>query len=171
MKKIRLVVIISLSCILAACNTTRNAAPVVDRTPAVKTSETGKSGPITATPGVTAKQPDSYYTVKKGDTLLRIALDHGQNYRDLVAWNNLANPNDIKVDQVLRVAQPEGGTTGAQTASVVAPSTHETKTPTTSSASSSGGGQAAINKNSPRGDKKPYSTIPLIIDQPENILK
>ena len=49
------------------------------------------------------------YTVKKGDTLLRIALDHGQNYRDVVAWNNLANPNDIKVDQVLRVAPPEHG--------------------------------------------------------------
>jgi LysM repeat protein len=27
--------------------------------------------------------------VRKGDTLLKIALDFGQNYRDLVAWNNL----------------------------------------------------------------------------------
>ncbi len=39
-----------------------------------------------------------YYSVKKGDTLHRIALDNGQNYRDLVTWNNLSNPNDIKVD-------------------------------------------------------------------------
>jgi lipoprotein NlpD len=46
------------------------------------------------------------YTVRKGDTLLRIALDYGQNYRDLVAWNNLADPDDIKVGQVLRVTLP-----------------------------------------------------------------
>ena len=46
------------------------------------------------------------YVVKKGDTLLRIALDHGQNYRDILLWNNLPDPNDIKVDQVLRIAPP-----------------------------------------------------------------
>ena len=45
-------------------------------------------------------------TVRKGDTLLRIALDFGQNYRDLVTWNNLANPDDIKVGQLLRVSPP-----------------------------------------------------------------
>jgi lipoprotein NlpD len=44
------------------------------------------------------------YTVKKGDTLYSIALDHGQDYKDIAAWNNLENPNLIKVGQQLRVA-------------------------------------------------------------------
>jgi lipoprotein NlpD len=53
-----------------------------------------------------------YYTVKPGDTLLRISLDQGQNWRDLVRWNNLENPNLLEVGQALRVVPPtaEAGT-------------------------------------------------------------
>ena len=49
--------------------------------------------------------------MKPGDTLYRIALENGQNYRDISAWNNLTNPNQIEVDQLLRVAPP--GANGA----------------------------------------------------------
>jgi len=45
-----------------------------------------------------------YYTVKPGDTLIRIGLDHGQNWRDIIRWNNIENPNVIEVGQVLRIA-------------------------------------------------------------------
>jgi lipoprotein NlpD len=31
--------------------------------------------------------PPGYYRVKRGDTLTRIALDHGQAPKDLVTWN------------------------------------------------------------------------------------
>ena len=47
-----------------------------------------------------------YYTVQKGDTLTRIALDHGQAWRDVVRWNSLTNPDVIEVGQVLRVVPP-----------------------------------------------------------------
>ena len=47
-----------------------------------------------------------YYTVKPGDTLIRIGLDTGQNFRDIVRWNNLENPNLIEVGQVLRIVPP-----------------------------------------------------------------
>ena len=47
-----------------------------------------------------------FYRVKRGDTLYRIALEHGQSYRDVAAWNNITNPGQIEVDQVLRVAPP-----------------------------------------------------------------
>jgi nucleoid-associated protein YgaU len=47
-----------------------------------------------------------HYIVKPGDTLIRIALDHGQNYRDIAAWNGLENPNLIEVGQELRVVRP-----------------------------------------------------------------
>ena len=35
-----------------------------------------------------------------------MALDTGQNWRDLAAWNHLDNPNLIEVGQVLRVVSP-----------------------------------------------------------------
>lgn len=47
-----------------------------------------------------------YYSVKPGDTLIRIGLDSGQNWRDIARWNGIDNPNLIEVDQVLRVAPP-----------------------------------------------------------------
>jgi lipoprotein NlpD len=47
-----------------------------------------------------------FYSVRSGDTLTKIALDHGQAWRDIAKWNGLDNPNVIEVDQVLRVAPP-----------------------------------------------------------------
>jgi lipoprotein NlpD len=47
-----------------------------------------------------------FYTVKPGDTLIRIALDNGQPWRDVGRWNGLDNPNLIEVGQVLRVVPP-----------------------------------------------------------------
>lgn len=173
MRKIRLIFLVVLMGALAACGTTpRTAAPVVDRTPPpviVKPSE-----PVIAKPAppVVVKQapikPDGngYYTVKKGDTLYRIALDIGQSYRDIITWNNLANPNDIKVDQVLRVLPPEPAATpgGAQTASVssapvveVKPIPAPTATPVVPAAPIS----SIPNKSGPRGDKRPYSEAAL----------
>jgi lipoprotein NlpD len=84
------------------------------------------------------------YLVKKGDTLIRIALEHGQSQHDLVVWNRLTNPNDIKVDQVLRVAPPEGAG-GARTSAVTMP-------PDTTT---------VPKKSTPRGDKRPYSEAAL----------
>ena len=56
-------------------------------------------------PADTAVKP-GYYSVKPGDTLIRIGLDHGQNWRDIIRWNAIENPNLIEVGQVLRVLPP-----------------------------------------------------------------
>jgi len=61
------------------------------------------------------------YTVKKGDTLYSIALDHGVDYRDLAAWNGIDNPNRIRLGQQLRVA-PTGP---AERPTVIAEGTSE----------------------------------------------
>jgi lipoprotein NlpD len=50
-----------------------------------------------------------YHTVKKGETLYSIALDSGQDYKDVAAWNNLDNPNLIRIGQQLRVTPPDNG--------------------------------------------------------------
>ena len=102
------------------------------------------------------------YTVHRGDTLIRIALDHGQNYRDLVAWNNLADPDDIKVGQVLRVAPPERGGSIANSAAVV-----------TSPVTLAGADKPAPlpRKILPHGDRKPSGEGSLAEARKEENLK
>ena len=46
--------------------------------------------------------------MRKGDTLYGIALDHGLDYRELASWNEIADPNLIRVDQKLRLHAPPG---------------------------------------------------------------
>lgn len=60
-----------------------------------------------------------FYVVRKGDTLYSIALDHGQDYRDLAQWNGLADPAYIQADQRLRLFPP-GAATDASTPEPVA---------------------------------------------------
>ena len=89
--------------LLAACGSSpRTPAPVEDRS--------ARSGPPMtdnkALPGAENAGKPGYYTVQKGDTLTRIALDHGQAWRDVARWNNLGNPDVIEVGQVLRVSPP-----------------------------------------------------------------
>ena len=76
-------------------------APVVDRSISNGTKATAQ----VSVERVAAK---GYYIVKEGDTLYRIALDHGQDYRELATWNQLENPNLIRLGQELRVAPLEG---------------------------------------------------------------
>jgi lipoprotein NlpD len=58
--------------------------------------------------GVEGDTRPDVYVVKRGDTLYGIALDHGQSYRDIAAWNGIANPDVISVGQQLRVRPPAG---------------------------------------------------------------
>ena len=86
--------------VTAGCSTRRvsGPAPVEDR---------GLVRPAAAPlPGAENAGKPGYYTVKPGDTLFRIALDNGQNWRDVQTWNGLTNPNAIEVGQVLRVQPP-----------------------------------------------------------------
>ena len=110
---------------LAACATRLDQAPVVDRSSVLSTSAAPAVAQGASQPAVPlGPPPPGYYRVKPGDTLYRIALENGQNYRDIAAWNNLGNPNQIEVDQLLRVAPPGANTAamtpGVATAPVVA---------------------------------------------------
>jgi lipoprotein NlpD len=97
---------------LAGCATHHQRAPVEDR------SRSGNAGsapaaPAKVLPGAENAGKPGYYTVKPNDTLIRISLETGQNWRDLAAWNNLDNPNLIEVGQVLRVIAPEATATAS----------------------------------------------------------
>lgn len=149
-------VLSALLALLTACTATRAPAPVVDRT-GPRTSDLPRTAQVPSAQTVSKQAERGYYTVKKGDTLIQISLEFGQNYRDLVAWNNLANPHDIKVDQVLRVMPPEPGQgpVGSTQVGNVATSSGVEVRPLNAPATPTQG--AAPTKTAPRGDKRPYS--------------
>ena len=64
--------------------------------------------------------------MRPGDTLIRIGLESGQNWRDIARWNNIDNPNLLEVGQVLRVLAP-GLDAAATTARAVPPTKVETR--------------------------------------------
>ena len=90
------------------CTAGRGPAPVEDRRqtrvaqPAAKPPAAKPSVP----PGAPVGTADSFYTVKRGDTLYSIALEHGADYREVAQWNSLDDPSRLKVGQVLRVTAP-----------------------------------------------------------------
>ena len=92
---------------LAGCASRAHApAPVEDRSPVARTRPA--PAPVAEAPRPAEPLKPGYYMVRPGDTLVRIALDAGQNWRDLARWNNIDNPNVIEVGQVLRVIPPAG---------------------------------------------------------------
>lgn len=101
--------------LLSACQSRMDKAPVEERVaPSVRPSRpvpppAAASAPV-AEPVKNLGQENAgkpgYFTVRPGDTLIRIGLESGQSWRDIVRWNGIENPNLIEVGQVLRVAPP-----------------------------------------------------------------
>jgi lipoprotein NlpD len=125
--------------LLAGCSSKLRRAPVEDRIAGNKpvSSAPATSTPIASTPDNSAAEASpqpvnensgkpGYYTVKTGDTLIHVALENGQNWRDLVKWNNLENPNMIEVGNVLRVVAP-GTDVGAAASKPVTTAKVETR--------------------------------------------
>jgi lipoprotein NlpD len=110
--------LLALTVALGGCASKKSRAPVEDRVasvPAAPAAAASQAESSAALPGAENAGKSGFYTVKPGDKLLRIALDQGQNWRDLVKWNKLDNPNVIEVGQVLRVLPPEADPTVAAT--------------------------------------------------------
>lgn len=85
------------------------------RTKAATVSSASSAATTAGLPGAENAGKPGFYSVRPGDTLIKIGLDQGQNWRDLVRWNGLDNPNVIEVGQVLRVSPPNvvNGANGA----------------------------------------------------------
>jgi lipoprotein NlpD len=119
--------------VLAGCASGKHApAPVEDRSSGTRPQAPAVVEPAKGLPGSENANKPGYYTVRPGDTLIRIALDSGQNWRDIARWNNIDNPNVIEVGQVLRVIPPAGMTTEV---AVAKPVTSSTVAPTVAPAS------------------------------------
>lgn len=67
-----------------------------------------KAGLMDSKPQGTEAAGEKTYTVKKGDTLSKIASEYGTTYQKLASYNGIANPNAIRAGQKIRI--PGSGT-------------------------------------------------------------
>ena len=121
--------VLLVAAVLAGCASKYplNQAPVEDRgrvsaKPAPAAVEAAPA-PIKVLPGAENAGKSGYYTVKPGDTLIRIGLDSGQNWRDIARWNKLDNPNQLEVGQVLQVVAVPSSSAASESGVVTRPVT------------------------------------------------
>lgn len=108
-------VVLAATAALVGCSTTSTTpAPVEDRGVG-SMPRPGAVDPATL-PGAENAGKPGFYTVRPGDTIMRIATEVNQPWRDIARWNDLENPNVIEVGQVLRVVPPAGNTPGSTVA-------------------------------------------------------
>lgn len=135
-RRASLVAVSSCLLFLAAC-ASNVPAPVISR-----------AAPATASAAKVPATENGAYTVRKGDTLYSIALDNGQDYKDIAVWNGIANPDIIFIGQQLRVRPPEDATSVA----VVRPLATATVVEQRLLA-----GNSELLKREPKAGKEPYS--------------
>lgn len=100
--------------LLASCAANRpapvsDARPPETRTPAVIIPTIQPTDAATAAAATAPKpyDPGKLHTVQRGDTLISVALQNGLDYRELAAWNNIENPNVIRLGDNLRLTSPD----------------------------------------------------------------
>jgi lipoprotein NlpD len=160
--RVRAALALVLACLLAGCAATNpgRGAPVEERKPVAGAVATPPSA-VVAAPGTapaasaadagsTKVLPGSenagkpgYYTVRPGDTLIRLGLDNGQPWRDIARWNGIDNPNLIEVGQVLRVLPPAADANGVVTKPVAQVGRVETRPLDPKAASAASGASTA----------------------------
>ncbi len=121
-------------------------APAVTREPTPPTAAARQAGP-------------GEYQVKPGDTLYRIAREHGMTAAELAGLNNIDNPGMLQVGQILRLRQTAGtasATPEVTATPIAAAGGVETRAldagPVASVPPTTGGVM-----HEPRGGKEPYS--------------
>jgi lipoprotein NlpD len=94
---VKVVALVVVLVVAAGCASRRTPAPVVDaRAPKPVAAKSFSPAPIPPPSG-------ELYTVKRGDTLYSIALEHGADHRELAQWNQLDHPTRLRAGQQLRV--------------------------------------------------------------------
>jgi lipoprotein NlpD len=103
-----LALVLALVVLAWGCAQSRGPAPVEDRRQTRVTTPAAKppASKAPTTGGAPVATADAFYTVKRGDTLYSIALEHGADYREVAQWNSLEDPSKLSVGQVLRVTAP-----------------------------------------------------------------
>ncbi len=138
---------------MAGCASEGKRAPVVDRSFSSRGGADGQRLP----PGSENAGKPGYFTVRPGDTLMRIGLETGQSWRDIQRWNALDNPDRIEVGQVLRVVHPAVDPSGSSSRPVARPGT-ESRPVSGSRPVTTGGGATAAAASAARSTP----TVPVV---------
>lgn len=100
---------------------------------------TSKPAPITdihsSTPSTAGIDAGRSYTIQTGDTLYKIALQHGTTVQAIAAANNITDPSQLRVGQQL-IINGSGGTTSTVAVAKPVKSTAEKSTADTSAVES-----------------------------------
>jgi lipoprotein NlpD len=135
---------LAVALVLAGCGSTpMNRAPVEDRSAAGKSAAAAGVPVVKPAPGFENAGKPGYYTVKPGDTLIRVGLENGQSPKDIARWNALENPNKIEVGQVLRVVPPTSTDSAAVAVAKPVSNSTATSTPIAPAASSTSAAPAS----------------------------
>ena len=155
---IRTLLLLAIAAAIAAGCVARRPAPVSDRAPPARPPA------VVAKPAPGVVQPrGDFYTVKPGDTLYSIALEHGVDYRELALWNGIDNPGAMRVGQQLRVTAP---TTGVVTAPLRTPGAPVEAKPLGTGPSPAISSERMVTE--PKGQRLPYSEQALAqLSKPE----
>jgi lipoprotein NlpD len=113
--------------VLAGCASRSSRAPVADHS----------NGESVTSPSSAAQ---GTYTVRSGDTLYKIARDHGMSVSQLEQLNGISNPTQLSIGQVLRL--------NGSAAPSAAPAAVATPVPVTPPAASSSGGSSSTSGSS-----------------------
>jgi lipoprotein NlpD len=160
---------------LGGCSTTNKGsarAPIEDRGTATNAQigAPASEASLKPLPGAENAGKPGYYSVKPGDTLIRIGLETGQNWRDIVRWNALENPNIIEVGQVLRVVSPNVVATADSGVATSRPVTSSNVTPTpanpASAASASASAAAAAASAASAAASAAKAAAPVVASPP-----
>lgn len=80
--------------LLVGCSISQPPAPI-------REFRGAKRAPTKPAPAMAAS-----YRVQPGDTLFRVAFDHGLDYRQLAMWNGIDDPARLRAGDVLRLTPP-----------------------------------------------------------------
>ncbi len=108
----RLLALIALALLLAACGSSR----------VVRTAGSS-AAPV---PRVSAPKPGASVVVKRGDTLYRLAVNNGISPMDLALWNGISAPYTIYPGQRLRLYPSSAGGTASRPAATAGASAPRT---------------------------------------------
>ncbi len=122
-------------------------------------------------PPTAAIPPEGVHIVRRGDTLMGISRQYGIGVRDLIAWNTLANPNQLAVGQQVRLTPP-GEAPEAPTAgtAVVQPITNAQPVEVTPVTPGSEPVAGVPVKQEPKGGRQPYSDEVWAALQPRPVM-
>jgi lipoprotein NlpD len=138
--------VVAVALLFSTACTRKIAAPVIESAAVPKTD--AWAGGVAAENGI--------HIVRKGDTVQSISRQYGVAVRDIVAWNNLANPHQIEIDRPLRIVPEQGSQLVTAGAVETIPVRSETETGDGTTPPFSTSAAPAV-KSTPRGGKEPYS--------------